>query len=240
MEAYDYYLRGAEYFYRSTKEANVQARRMFERAIELDSEFAAAYASLGHTYLLDWGMGWNRDPHILEQAYEIGQRAIALNDPSAGGYCLVGHVYLHKKRHEKAISVFERAIDLNPNSDMVYGGLGDVLSWAGRPQEAIEYLKKAMRLNPAQSFWYFWFLGHAYFLSGQHEEAIETLKRALNRKPDFWVAHVYLAASYGELGRQEEARAEVSEFVRLRPQISSEDWRQRLPYKDQAVVKRLS
>jgi adenylate cyclase len=213
---------------------------MFERAIELDSEFATAYAYLGHTYLLDWGMGWNRGPHILEQAYEIGQKAIALDDPSGGGYCLVGHVYLHKKRHEKAIAVFERAIDLNPNNPMVYGGLGDILSWAGKPQEAIEYLKKAMRLEPAQPFWYFWFLGHAYFLAGQHEEAIETLKRALNRKPDFWVAHVYLAASYSELGRQEEARAEVSEVVRLRPQISSEDWRQRLPYKDQAVLERLS
>jgi adenylate cyclase len=239
MEAYDYYLRGAEYFYRSTKEANVQARRMFERAIELDSEFAAAYAYLGHTYLLDWGMGWNRGPHILEQAYEIGQRAIALDDSSAGGYCLVGHVYLHKKRHEKAIAVFERAIDLNPNSDMVYGGLGDILSWAGRPQEAIEYLKKAMRLNPTHPFWYFWFLGHAYFLAGQHEEAIETLKRALNRNPDFWVAHVYLAASYSELGRQEEARAEAAEVVKLSPQTSLEALRQRAPYKDQAVLERL-
>ncbi|MEE9612587.1 MAG: adenylate/guanylate cyclase domain-containing protein [Desulfatiglandales bacterium] len=239
MEAYDYYLRGAEYINRSTKEANVQARRMFKRAIELDSEFAAAYAYLGHTYLLDWKMGWKQDPHILEQAYEIGQRAIALDDSLGGGYCLVGHVYLSKKRHEKAISVFEKAIDRNPNYSMVCAGLGDILSWAGRPQEAIEYLKKAMRLDPAQPFWYFWFLGHAYFLLGQHEEAIETLKRALNRNPDFWVAHVYLAASYSELGRQEEARAEVSEVVRLRPQISSEDWRQRLPYKDQAVVERL-
>ncbi len=239
MEAYDYYLRGAEYFNRFTKEANVQARSMFERAIELDSDFAAAYAYLGHTYLLDWGMGWNRGPHILEQAYEIGQRAIALDDPSGGGYCLVGHVYLSKKRHEKAIAVFERAIDLNANYPMVFAGLGDVLSWAGRPQEAIEYLKKAMRLDPEQSFWYFWFLGHAYFLAGQHEEAIETLKRAVNRNPDFWLAHVYLAASYSELGRQEEARVEVSEVVRLRPQISSEDWRQTLPYKDQAVSERL-
>jgi TolB-like protein/class 3 adenylate cyclase len=239
MEAYDYYLRGAEFYYRLTKEANVQARRLFERAIELDSEFATAYALLGHTYLLDWAMEWNRDPHILEQAYEIGQKAIALEDPSGGGYCLVGHVYLSKKRHEKAIAVFERAIDLNANYPMVFAGLGDVLSWAGRPQEAIKYLKKAMRLDPEQSFWYFWFLGHAYFLAGQHEEAIETLKRAVNRNPDFWLAHVYLAASYSEIGRQEEARVEVSEFVRLRPQISAEDLRQGSLYKDQAVSERL-
>jgi adenylate cyclase len=239
MEAYDYYLRGAEYFNRFTKEANVQARRMFERSIELDSEFAAAYLYLGHTYLVDWFMGWNQDPHILEQAYEIGQRAIALDDSSAGGYCLVGHVYLWKKQHDQAIAVFERAIDLNPNYPMVCAGLGDILSWAGRPQEAIEYVKMAMRLDPAHPFWYFWFLGHAYFLAGQHEEAIETLKRALNRNPDFWIAHVYLAASYSELGREEEARAEAAEFKRLSPDLSSEAWRERFPYKDPAVLERL-
>ena len=240
MEAYDYYLRGAEYFNRSTKEANVRARRMFERAIDLDSEFAAAYAHLGHTYLLDWAMGWNQDPHILEQAYEIGQRAIALDESVPEAYCLVGHVYLWKKQHDQAIAVFERSIDLNPNYAMSIAGLGDILSWAGRPQEAIEYVKKAMRLNPMHSAWDLWYLGHAYFLTGRHEEAIETLKRALNRRPDFLPTHLYLAASYSELGREEEARAEAAEVLRLRsPQTSMEAWRRRLPYKDQAVLERL-
>jgi tetratricopeptide (TPR) repeat protein len=74
---------------------------------------------------------------------------------------------------------------------------------------------------------------------GRYAEAIETLKRVLNLNPNFWPSHVYLAASYGELGREEEARAEAAEIERLSSQISFEAMRQRLPYKDQAVLDRL-
>ncbi len=68
---------------------------------------------------------------------------------------------------------------------------------------------------------------------------IETLKRVLDRNSDFWPAHVLLAASYSEIGREEEARAEAAEIERLSPQISLEARRQRLPYKEQAVLERL-
>ena len=90
-------------------------------------------------------------------------------------------------------------------------------------------VKKAMRLNPRYPAAYLWELGHAYFLTGRYEEAIETLKRVLDRKSDFWPAHVCLAASYSEIGREEEARAEVAEIEKLSPQDSLEALRQRAP-----------
>jgi tetratricopeptide (TPR) repeat protein len=71
------------------------------------------------------------------------------------------------------------------------------------------------------------------------EEAIDTFKRLLNRNPNFHPAHVYLAVMYIELGWTEEASAEWTEFVRRSPETSPEAWRQRLPYKDQAVLERL-
>jgi adenylate cyclase len=86
---------------------------------------------------------------------------------------------------------------------------------------------------------YLWELGHAYFLAGRYEEAIETLNKILNRNLDFMPAHLLLAASYSELGREEEARAEVAEIERLSPQVSLAGLRQRLPYKDQEVSEHL-
>jgi adenylate cyclase len=118
-------------------------------------------------------------------------------------------------------------------------GLGYILNFAGRPEEAIGLVKKAMRLNPRYPVPYLWELGHAYFLTGRYGETIETLKRVLDRNSDFMPAHAYLAASYSEIGREEEARAEVAEIERLSPQASLEALRQRLPYKDQAVLERL-
>jgi adenylate cyclase len=242
MEAYDFFLQGLEYQNRYTKEAHAQAQQMYERAIELDPEFAYAYAGLGSTYLIEWNFFWSQDPNSLEQAFELAQKAIALDDSLPGGHQVLGNVYLWKKQHEQAIAELEEAIALSPNSADGLAVLGDILNWAGRPEETIGLVQKAMRLNPKYPSWYLWSLGHAYFLTGRYEEAIETLKRVLDRNPYFALpAHVYLAASYSELGRQEEARAEAAEVERLRlgSQTSAEAVKQKLPYKDQAVLERL-
>ncbi|TET85022.1 MAG: tetratricopeptide repeat protein, partial [Desulfobacteraceae bacterium] len=239
MEAYDSFLQGLEYKNRFTKEANIQARQMYERAIDLDPEFAAAYALLGLTHFHEWSLGWSQDPQSLEQAFELAQRAIALDDSLPKAHAILGEVYLWKKRHEQAIAELEKTIALNPNDADGIARLGNILNWTGRPGKAIGLVKKAMRLNPMYPTWYLWNLGHAYFLTGRYEEAIETLHRVLDHNPGFLPAHVYLTCSYIELGRHEEARAEAAEVMKLSPQTSTEAWRQRIPYKDQAVLERL-
>ena len=77
-------------------------------------------------------------------------------------------------------------------------------------------------------------------MTGRYEEAITALKRALNRNPNFWPAHIYLAASYIEIGQVDKARAEAAEILRMNPNFSLEAGGQRLPYKDQAVLERLA
>ena len=152
----------------------------------------------------------------------------------------MGEVYLWKKRHEQAIAELEKTIALNPSDADGIARLGNILNWTGRPGKAIGLVKKAMRLNPMYPVWYLWNLGHAYFLTGRYEEAIETLNRVLDRNPGFLPAHVYLTASYVELGRHQEAQAQAAEVRKLNPQTTStEAWRQRIPYKDQAVRERL-
>jgi adenylate cyclase len=239
IEAYDFYLQGIEYQNHFTKKANVQARQMFKRAIDLDPEFAAAYVALGFTHFHEWSFGWRQDPQSLERALELAQKTLDLDDSLPWGHHLLGKVYSRKKQHEKAIAELEKAIALSPNDADQLVGLGYILNYTGRPEEAIGLVKKAMRLNPMYPVYYLWELGHAYFLTGRYEEAIETLKRVLDRNSDFMPAHVYLAASYSEIGREEEARAEVAEIERLNPQASLEALRPRLSYKDQAVPERL-
>ncbi len=239
MEAYDFYLQGVEYQNRYTIEANVQARQMFERAIHLDPEFSTAYGALGFTYFHEWTFGWSRDPLSLERAFELAQKTLGLGDSLPLGHHLLGKVYLWKKQYETAIAELKKAIALSPNYADQLVGLGYILNFAGRPEEAIGLVKKAMRLNPMYPAYYLWELGHTYFLTGRYEEAIEALKRLLDRNSDFMPAHVFLAASYSEIGREEEARAEVVEIERMFPQVFLEALRQRLPYKDQAVSARL-
>ncbi|MDH3799011.1 MAG: adenylate/guanylate cyclase domain-containing protein [Desulfobacterales bacterium] len=239
MEAYDSFLQGMELIHHHTKEANVQARQMYKRAIDLDPKFAAAYALLGLTYSQEWSHGWSQNPQALERAFELAQAAIALDNSLPFGHAILGEIYLWKKHYEKAVAEQEKAIALSPSDADLISGLGGILNWAGRPEEAIELVKKAMRLNPMYQTEYLWNLGHAYFLRGRYGEAIETLKRARDRNPEYLPVHVYLSASYINQGQQKEARAEAAEASMLSPQTSMEAWKQRLPYKNQAVLERL-
>jgi adenylate cyclase len=239
LEAYDYTLRGMNYFFRFTKEANARARQMFEKATDLDPKYALAHTWLGWTHWLDYSFGWSQNPKSLEGAFELAQRATSLDDSVSEAHALLGKVHLWKRQHDLAIAELEKTLSLNPNYADGLTGLGEVLYFAGRPEEAIGLVKKAMRLNPKYPVWYLLNLGHAYFLTGRYEEAITTLKRVINRNPNFWPAYIYLAASYVELGQEEKSRIEASELLRINPNFSLEAGRKRLPYKDKAVLEHL-
>jgi adenylate cyclase len=238
-EAYDYYLRGLEYLYLISEADNLQARHMFEKAIALDPTFAAAFAYMGLTHWLEWSLGWSQDHQSLERALELAKTCLDLDDSLPEGHRILGEVYLWHKNHDKAISEFEICIALNPNDADAIVALGNVLNWAGKPEEAIGLVQKAMRLNPVYPGLYLWVLGHAYYLTKRFEDAIATLKRAIKRNPNFHPPHVYLAVIYSEMGRMAEAEAEWLEFLKGSPQTTPEDWRQRLPYKDETALERL-
>ena len=235
LAAYDYVLRGHQQMHLLTKESNFKSRELFETAIELDPNYARAYARMAWTHLNDFRLGWSEDPErSLVVALEFAEKAVALDDTFADAHTALGDVYLWTKQYDRAVAEMERAIALNPNNADGYEGLGDVLTWVGRPGEAIGYVKRAMRLNPNYPFFYLWGLGHAYFVAAQYEEAIEILKQLLARNPTFGPAYLYLAASYSLLDRMEEARAEMVEVVKYFPEWSYAHEREFLPYKNSA------
>src|SRR5262245_56912859 len=114
LEAYDAFLRGTEYYYRLTQEANAQARQLFEQAIALDPQSAEAYASLGLTYWIERALG-NVDSQTLERALALAQQALALNDSLPTAHSLLSYVYTQQQQYDHAIAEGERAVALDPN-----------------------------------------------------------------------------------------------------------------------------
>jgi adenylate cyclase len=239
IDAYDYVLRGFEYVNRFTKEANIEGRRMFQKAIEQDPRYAFAYSRLGNTYMNEWSFGWSRDAATMERAFDMAQQAIALDKSEPNAHALLSEVFLWRKQYDQSIAEIEKAIQIAPNNADGLASFAGVLCWAGRPEEALNIVNRARQLNPISPVWYLWNLGHAYFLTEQLEKAISTMIQVIDRNPNFLPAYAYLAAGYIELGRGEEARAEAAGLERLSPYISFEDWRMRLPYKDPKVLERL-
>lgn len=139
--------------------------------------------------------------------------------------------FSYKGKPVKIRQVAEEAITLDPNSATTYAMLGHTLRMGGRPDEAILAYKKAIRLNPIPPTFYLFGLGHSYSLAGQYEEGIKWCEKAVRQAPDEYIARVLLTAVYSWAGRDEDARAEAKEVLRINPKISLAKIEKRAKYK---------
>ncbi|RWL19887.1 MAG: tetratricopeptide repeat protein [Mesorhizobium sp.] len=233
LEAYDYFLRGREQLWRFTREQNSQGRDLLQRAIELDPKFAPAYAFLAFANMLDYGNQWSPSSSTsMQQAEVFATRAVALDNRYPYAHWALGIIELYSRRHDVAIGEAKRLIALAPNLPEGHENLGIALHYSGRSGEALGCVDRAMALNPYYPDVYLHFQAQAMFQLRRYEEAIGILKRRLVRNPDTDVSRVLLAASYGHLGRFEEARHEWQEVFRVNPDYSLEHRRKVLPYKN--------
>jgi adenylate cyclase len=218
LEAYDYVLRGWEYFSRTTRSENTQARQMFEKAIELDPRYAKAYVGLGRTHLALFQYGWTEFPaQALQQAHDLAQKAVSLEESNASAHALLGIVYRYRMQYDLAIKELERALELNPNDARSHAALGSVMNYTSRPDDAIDKLEIALRFNPRMLPDYYLDLGLAYYLKGRYDDSITTLERGLGWYPDNVFIHIPLAAAYAQAGRPQDAARVAATVRRLHP-----------------------
>jgi len=154
-------------------------------------------------------------------------------------HMVLGETYLYKRQYDQATAEAERAIALDPNSAFGYAALARIMDFSGKSAEAIGLAEKAMRLDPRNRDFYLFFEGFAFSQMGRYEEAIPIFKRHLAPYPNNWAAHAILVVDYTELGREDEARGETAEVLRISPEFSLDTWMQISPQKDQAWRKRL-
>jgi adenylate cyclase len=228
LEAYDCVLRGRELWERFTPEANREARRLYEKAIELDPDYARAYASLAWTYLVEHSERWvGPEEQPLEQALKYARQGVMVNRASHSNHLALGQICLSKGLHDEALEALETAIALNPNDADGYAFLSRALTFAGRTDQAIELIEKAQRLNPSAPRWYAWNLGMALYLARRHDEAVNAFRKGA---PLGDVGYRWLAAAYGQLGREQEAKAAAAEYLTLTPDFSISRHLELLPF----------
>ena len=229
IEAYDLFLRGRTYL-RGTKQTHLKARGLFDQAIDLDPEFAAAYAEKSMTYFAGFIMPMTRSTRVLEASVETAERAVALDDSLPLAHARLGWAYFANQRHDEAIAAARRAVALGPNDAESHAQLGNILNWSGQPKEAIGLIEKAMRLNPHYPFYYLFYLGHSHYLLENREKSIKLMKRVVTRAPNFLPVRRHLAVLYQEIGLEQEAKAQTAEVLKIFPGASIEDSRERCLY----------
>ena len=235
LDAYLKLLKGREYSERMNKEANTLARQMYEDAISLDPAYAMAYLRLSATYIMDIQFGSGNSPEkSLQKAFDSVQKALEIDDELAEAHAFLGRIYLAKKQYDEAIAKGRKALVLAPNSDFVQAALAFSLHHAGRAEEAIPFLEKAIRLNPIPPDWYLLTLAASYQATERHEEAIALYQSVLRGSFDNLFAHLGLACTYSMIGRDQDARIEATEVLKINPEFSIQSYKSRALYKKQA------
>jgi adenylate cyclase len=239
IEAYLKMGQATSYFFHADKGSNLLARQICEEIIALDPEWEVPYCLLGWTH---WQDVWLRSSDFPEEsvrkAFQFAQKAISLSE-SPIAHALLSFLYTLTRQHEKALKEGERSIALGPNSADAHAWYAYTLHTAGQPDKAISLFEKALRMNPFPPSWYFMFLGSAYRQVGRYEEAISACKKAIQKEPSNVFAHLALTSIYASSGREEEARTQAQEVLRIDPTFSIKYFAKTLPFKDQAVTDRL-
>jgi TolB-like protein/class 3 adenylate cyclase/Flp pilus assembly protein TadD len=214
LEAYEFTLRGRALVARQSRNENFEARKMFRRAIELDPNYATAYAGLGWTFYETVQWGWTGSPQeAVGQAHDLSQKALSLEATNVYGRRLLASIYALRRQHELALIESERLIAINPNDAGSFAQQGMALVWLGRPEGAIRALEHALRFDPDLPPHIFWHLGLAYYLNERYDDSATVLQRNIGRKSDPFWDHLLLAAVYGQMDRTDEA-ARAAEAVR--------------------------
>ena len=229
MAAYEYLLAGKVLHHRSNPEANAEALRMLDRAIELDPNYAHAHAwkacVVGQTVVNGWCTDFETTLRTISDEL---QTALALDYNDADVHRVLAALKLIFNEHEKAAYHQERALGLNPNSDLIVVQQGELLTWMGRPEEGIEWIRRAMRLNPyhPERFWNH--LGRAQYTARLYADAIASYSKLT--APD-QMHHAMLAASAAQLGDRTAAAAHAREVLQRQPAFTVESYLKTLHYR---------
>ena len=204
IKAYDYYLRGRDYYWRLGKEDLEIAIQMYKKALEVDPQYALAYAGLADVYVYKYEAYYDRSVHLLNQAEEASKRALALDYDLPEAHRALGRVYQEKKNYQESISEFKKAIELKPDYFEAYRALGWIYEEMGNCDEAIACTEKALEIRPSDRESYL-LLGIAYLDKKEYQQAEKMFFNALEVAPDYATAYYYIGNTYQKQGKFDQA-----------------------------------
>jgi TolB-like protein/class 3 adenylate cyclase/tetratricopeptide (TPR) repeat protein len=217
LSAYELYLLAHSKIQGVTLENQLEAKRLLERAIELDPSLARAYTMLAWT--LAWRMTLEADTAALvKQMLEMGRRAVDLDPNDAEAHQALGFALVFSGDLNEADIEFDKALQLNPNAFDVLANYACMAHNFNKAQLGAEGVDKAMRLNPNYPEWAVPCFRLALVMVGRYEDAVQTQRR---QPEENWNADGYVitAGSLVELGQLDEAKALVARGIAKFPHL---------------------
>jgi TolB-like protein/class 3 adenylate cyclase/rhodanese-related sulfurtransferase len=218
-EAHDAFLQGWAHYKLGTPEDLTRAIPFFQKAVSLDNNYGMAHAALASIFWEAQINDWTFDLGMM--SFEIEDRIekhldSAMESPTPLAHDLQARIYLSYSLFDKAVQEAEKAVALDSNDATAHAALANALILADRPAEGLTFIQDAMRLDPYYPPSYLTILGAAQFGMENYEEALITFERAVKRNPESEMSLIYLASTYGHLGKMREAEDTIETTNELR------------------------
>ena len=236
LDAWDLVMRALSHYWRVTRQDNVVAQALLEKAISIDPNYGQALGLLASSYTFGAHMGWSEIAAVAPNAERAASAAIRANSEDLWAHYALGCVHLFARRFDDSLAEFELALRLNPNFSLAQGYYGLALSYCGRWQEADDAARRAIRLSPRDPFAavYYGIAAYAQFVGRNYGEAIKLAREGLRHRGDFVGAHRVLTAAAGMAGQVELAQKALHELRRAQPNVSLSWIAANMPIRDNA------
>jgi TolB-like protein len=233
MDAWDLVMRALSHYWRVTRQDNMVAQALLEKAISIDPNYGQALGLLAASHMFSAHMGWAD----MADAIPIGERAalaaIRADSEDPWAHYALAIVYLFTRRFDDSLAEFELALRLNPSFSPARAYYGVALAYCGQWEDGDSAARQALRLSPRDPFAavYCGVAAYAQFVGGNYDEAIRMSREALRQRGDFVGAHRVLTVSAAMAGMNEVAEAALQELRRAQPNISLSWIANQMPFK---------
>jgi TolB-like protein len=222
LDAWDLLMRALSYYWRVTREDNIRAQALLEKAIAVDPNYAQALAVLSVSHSFGAHMAWEDKATAVAAAERAALAAIRADSDDPWAHLAIAGVYVYQGRPEDGLAEFEVALRLNPNFSLALSYYGLVLSYVGRWREGADAANRARRLSPRDPFSAICsgVAAYAEFVGRNYDEAIRLAREGIRHRFDFVSGHRSLTAAAAMAGKMDVAKAALQELRRAQPNIS--------------------
>jgi TolB-like protein len=236
MDAWDLVMRALSHYWRVTRQDNVVAQALLEKATAIDPNYGQALGVLAASQTFSAHMGWADMAAVVPIAERAALAAIRADSEDPWAHYALGNVCLFTRHFDDSLAEFELALQLNPNFSLAQGYYGLALSYCGRCEEADLAARRALRLSPRDPFSaiYCGIAAYSQFVGHHYDEAMRLAREAIRQRIDFVGGHRVLTAAAGMAGQEDAAKAALLELRRAQPNISLDWVANQMPFKHDA------
>ncbi len=224
LAAYDCVLRYYGYQKSFDPREHARARACLEHAVELDPDYADAWAVLANVYAQEYRFGYNPRPKLYDprvRSLAAARRAVEIDPRNATAQLMLATALFDRHDVVGFRAAGDRAIALNPNDPEILAHFGLRLVYMGEWERGLALVTKAIALDPEFPEWYRDPIIYYYYQKGDYERAlVELQKREVSRTWRF----LFRAMILGKLGRREEARPAIEAALELKPDVREGLW----------------